>query len=245
MTGRCGAPDAPAAAGRAASPASRAMPSSSKLKPAKAPVLTAMRASAARRRGREMRPTTTRSRGWRPSAPDAERTGGAVKGMAWFDREWGSGSPVAATTVGLVRAAVHRWRTLMFYALRDRAGPRPHSAGTWVDPAANPAALETRRWQIEVTRVNWTSRVAVRATPRVGTFAFPPSRSSERTSGPGRSGARDHAAILGGRGRCERHALGSRVGRAGVRRAGGLRPGNARAGVPPRDTLAKPRHLVR
>jgi predicted secreted hydrolase len=82
----------------------------------------------------------------------------AVKGLAWFDREWGSGG-LAASEVGwdwfglqLIDGA-----NFMFYALRERSGGRdPHSAGTWVDPAGKSRELSSDEVQIEVTR-HWTS----------------------------------------------------------------------------------------
>lgn len=82
----------------------------------------------------------------------------AVTGLAWFDREWGSGG-LAASEVGwdwfglqLIDGA-----NFMFYALRDRSGGRdPHSAGTWVDPAGKSRELSSDEVQIEVTR-HWTS----------------------------------------------------------------------------------------
>jgi predicted secreted hydrolase len=59
-----------------------------------------------------------------------------VRGLAWLDREWGSGglgpSEVGWDWFGLQLAD---GSALMFYALRDRDGRRDaHSAGTWVAP---------------------------------------------------------------------------------------------------------------
>jgi predicted secreted hydrolase len=87
----------------------------------------------------------------------------AVKGLAWFDREWGSGG-LAASEVGwdwfglqLIDGA-----NFMFYALRDRSGGRdPHSAGTWVDPAGKSRELSSDEVQIEVTG-HWTDGRGVR-----------------------------------------------------------------------------------
>jgi predicted secreted hydrolase len=68
----------------------------------------------------------------------------AVQGLAWFDREWGSGD-LAASQAGWDWFALQLddGTALMFYALREREGGRdPHSAGTWVEPsgAARPVA---------------------------------------------------------------------------------------------------------
>lgn len=68
----------------------------------------------------------------------------AVRGLAWFDREWGSGD-LAASQAGWDWFALQLddGTTLMFYALRARDGSRdPHSAGTWVERsgAARPIA---------------------------------------------------------------------------------------------------------
>jgi predicted secreted hydrolase len=81
-----------------------------------------------------------------------------VKGLAWFDREWGSGGlgpdEVGWDWFGLQLAD---GSSLMFYTLRDRGGGRdPHSAGTWVDPAGKSRELSSDEVQIEVTR-RWTS----------------------------------------------------------------------------------------
>ena len=67
-----------------------------------------------------------------------------VQGLAWLDREWGSGGLGARQSgwdwFGLQLAD---GSALMFYALRDRDGARdPYSAGTFIDPhgAAQPLA---------------------------------------------------------------------------------------------------------
>jgi predicted secreted hydrolase len=86
-----------------------------------------------------------------------------VKGLAWFDREWGSGglgpNEVGWDWFGL---QLGDGSALMFYVLRDRGGGRdPHSAGTWVDAAGRSRALSSDEVQIEVTR-HWASPHQVR-----------------------------------------------------------------------------------
>jgi predicted secreted hydrolase len=59
-----------------------------------------------------------------------------VRGLAWLDREWGSGglgpAEVGWDWFGL---QLGDGSALMFYALRDRDGRRnPHSAGAWIAP---------------------------------------------------------------------------------------------------------------
>ena len=66
-----------------------------------------------------------------------------VRGLAWLDREWGSGGLGAAEVgwdwFGLQLAD---GSALMFYALRDRDGRRDaHSAGTWIAADGNVRAL--------------------------------------------------------------------------------------------------------
>ena len=66
-----------------------------------------------------------------------------VQGLAWLDREWGSGglgpSEVGWDWFGLQLAD---GSALMFYALRDRDGRgNAHSAGTWIAPDGNTRAL--------------------------------------------------------------------------------------------------------
>src|SRR5256886_551345 len=60
-----------------------------------------------------------------------------LHGLAWLDREWGSGG-LSAPEVGWDWFALqlNDGTALMFYALRDRDDTRdPHSAGTWVEAA--------------------------------------------------------------------------------------------------------------
>jgi predicted secreted hydrolase len=87
----------------------------------------------------------------------------AVKGLAWFDREWGSGGlgpdEVGWDWFGL---QLGDGSTLMFYVLRDRGGGRdPHSAGTWVDASGTARPLSGRDVEIAVTG-QWTDGEGVR-----------------------------------------------------------------------------------
>src|SRR5262249_45622869 len=66
-----------------------------------------------------------------------------VRGLAWLDREWGSGG-LGAREEGWDWFALQfdDGTALMFYALRDRGGGRdPHSAGTWIDAGNGTRAL--------------------------------------------------------------------------------------------------------
>ena len=81
-----------------------------------------------------------------------------VRGLAWFDREWGSGS------LG-PREAGWDWfglqledgSALMFYALRDKDGQRDgHSAGSWVAADGTVRPLASADVDIAVTR-EWRS----------------------------------------------------------------------------------------
>ncbi len=81
-----------------------------------------------------------------------------VTGVAWLDREWGSGS-LGANESGWDWFALQLddGSALMFYALRTSAGGRePHSAGTWVDSAGRAQALSSADVDIDV-RKHWTS----------------------------------------------------------------------------------------
>jgi predicted secreted hydrolase len=87
----------------------------------------------------------------------------AVKGLAWVDREWGSGGlgpeEVGWDWFGL---QLGDGSALMFYVLRDRGGGRdPHSAGTWVDASGSARELSSRDVQVEVTG-HWTDGDGVR-----------------------------------------------------------------------------------
>jgi predicted secreted hydrolase len=82
----------------------------------------------------------------------------AVSGLAWLDREWGSGS-LGAEQQGWDWFALDLddGSALMFYALRDRDGRRDaHSAGTFIDAAGHAMPLANDDVDIEVLR-HWTS----------------------------------------------------------------------------------------
>jgi len=75
-----------------------------------------------------------------------------VRGLAWLDREWGSGSLGPQETgwdwFGL---QLDDGSCLMFYALRDRGGAEdPYSAGTWVAAEGKARALARSDVRIEV-----------------------------------------------------------------------------------------------
>jgi len=75
-----------------------------------------------------------------------------VQGLAWIDREWGSGT-LGQKQQGWDWFALQLTdgSTLMFYALRDRDGSHdPYSAGTWVDAAGRPRALSWSDVRIDV-----------------------------------------------------------------------------------------------
>lgn len=82
----------------------------------------------------------------------------AVSGLAWLDREWGSGS-LGSSQKGWDWFALQLrdGSALMFYSLRNRDGSRDaHSAGTWVDTAGRPQALSTDQVMIDVDD-HWVS----------------------------------------------------------------------------------------
>ena len=75
-----------------------------------------------------------------------------VRGLAWMDREWGSGS-LSKEQQGWDWFALQTREggSLMFYALRDHDGRRDsHSAGTWVSAAGEARPLKADDVQIEV-----------------------------------------------------------------------------------------------
>jgi predicted secreted hydrolase len=81
-----------------------------------------------------------------------------VSGLAWLDREWGSGS-LGADQQGWDWFALDLddGGALMFYALRDRDGRRDaHSAGTFIDAAGHATPLLNDDVDIEVLR-HWRS----------------------------------------------------------------------------------------
>jgi predicted secreted hydrolase len=75
-----------------------------------------------------------------------------VRGLAWMDREWGSGS-LSKEQQGWDWFALQTrdGGSLMFYALRDHDGRRDsHSAGTWVSAVGEARPLKADDVQIEV-----------------------------------------------------------------------------------------------
>ncbi len=81
-----------------------------------------------------------------------------VQGLAWLDREWGSGS-LGPEQQGWDWFALQLddGSTLMFYALRKRNGERdPHSAGTWLAPDGTTHPLSSDDVQIDV-KAFWNS----------------------------------------------------------------------------------------
>jgi predicted secreted hydrolase len=75
-----------------------------------------------------------------------------VSGVAWLDREWGSGS-LGSKQAGWDWFALQLddGCALMFYALRDKDGSRDsHSAGTWVDGAGRTRELSSKEVEITV-----------------------------------------------------------------------------------------------
>ncbi len=82
-----------------------------------------------------------------------------LHGLAWLDREWGSGG-LGPREVGWDWFALQLddGSALMFYALRDQAGGRDaHSAGTWISAGGEVRALENADVSIAVT-ANWRNR---------------------------------------------------------------------------------------
>ena len=81
-----------------------------------------------------------------------------VRGLAWLDREWGTGS-LGSNEQGWDWFALQLrdGSTLMLYGLRNRDGTRdPHSAGTWVDPAGRARSLTAEQISIDVLD-HWVS----------------------------------------------------------------------------------------
>jgi predicted secreted hydrolase len=76
-----------------------------------------------------------------------------VHGLAWLDREWGSGG-LGANEAGWdwFGLQLGDGSSLMFYALRNRDGTRnPHSAGTWIAADGAVRALASTDVDIAVT----------------------------------------------------------------------------------------------
>ncbi|HVP33920.1 MAG TPA: lipocalin-like domain-containing protein [Steroidobacteraceae bacterium] len=87
----------------------------------------------------------------------------AVHGLAWLDREWGSGG-LGSDQAGWDWFALQLddGTTLMFYALRRRDGSRdPHSAGTWVESPGAARALTSAAVDIDAID-HWTGSDGVR-----------------------------------------------------------------------------------
>ena len=87
----------------------------------------------------------------------------AVQGLAWLDREWGSGG-LGPDQAGWDWFALQLddGTALMFYALRGRDGGRDrHSAGTWVEGSGEARSLTSAAVDIDVTG-HWTSAGGVR-----------------------------------------------------------------------------------
>jgi len=81
-----------------------------------------------------------------------------VHGLAWLDREWGSGS-LGARTQGWDWFALQLQdgSALMFYSLRNADGSRnSNSSGTWVDANGHSRALAADEVSIDVID-HWTS----------------------------------------------------------------------------------------
>jgi predicted secreted hydrolase len=86
-----------------------------------------------------------------------------VRGLAWLDREWGSGGLGPQETgwewFGL---ELGDGASLMFYSLRDRDGGQdPFSAGTWVLPDGRARSLGHDEVRIEALD-HWTDSAGVR-----------------------------------------------------------------------------------
>ncbi len=81
-----------------------------------------------------------------------------VTGLAWLDREWGSGA-LSAQQQGWDWFALQLddGSTLMFYGLRKSDGSRDtHSAGTWVDSSGQQLALSDQDVELAITD-HWRS----------------------------------------------------------------------------------------
>lgn len=80
-----------------------------------------------------------------------------IHGLAWLDREWGSGS-LGAQEAGWDWYALQLGdgSCLMFYSLRDENGVEdPYSAGTWVDAQGHARPLSRNDVRIQVLE-HWT-----------------------------------------------------------------------------------------
>jgi predicted secreted hydrolase len=75
-----------------------------------------------------------------------------VSGLAWLDREWGSGS-LGPHQQGWDWFALQLadGSAVMFYNLRDAGGaPDPHSAGTWIAPDGSTRSLSAKDVRIDI-----------------------------------------------------------------------------------------------
>ena len=86
-----------------------------------------------------------------------------VRGLAWLDREWGSGRlgprEIGWDWFGL---QLGDGSSLMFYSLRDRGGAEdPYSAGTWIDPEGHSRPLSRGDVHIQVLG-HWTDAQGAR-----------------------------------------------------------------------------------
>jgi predicted secreted hydrolase len=75
-----------------------------------------------------------------------------VQGLAWVDREWGSGSLSSAEQGwDWFALQLQDGTALMFYSLRNHDGSRdPNSAGTWISAAGQSRRLSSDQVQIDV-----------------------------------------------------------------------------------------------
>ena len=75
-----------------------------------------------------------------------------VQGLAWVDREWGSGSLSSAEQGwDWFALQLQDGTALMFYSLRNHDGSRdPNSAGTWIGAAGQSRRLSSDQVQIDV-----------------------------------------------------------------------------------------------
>ncbi|MGH8209142.1 MAG: lipocalin-like domain-containing protein, partial [Steroidobacteraceae bacterium] len=81
-----------------------------------------------------------------------------VQGLAWVDREWGSGT-LSSSEQGWDWFALQLTdgSSLMFYALRHHDGRRdPNSAGTWISATGESRPLSSQQVQIDVIGY-WTN----------------------------------------------------------------------------------------
>src|SRR5579862_6865049 len=87
----------------------------------------------------------------------------SVQGLAWLDREWGSGGLGSAQSGwDWFALQLNDGTALMFYALRDRDGRRdPYSAGTWVAASGEARRLAAADVEMAATG-SWRDRRGAR-----------------------------------------------------------------------------------